>query len=361
MDAAELSDDTPDRTFVAACYRRLLGRDVDPGGLDAALHALSSGSSRLELVAALAESSEFFNRSMRARLGGTELPDLREVRPGNYEQVRKIAAEETTIVFRADEPADYDWMERMILEHGYYERPGIWTLSIDIDKQVLAEMIAHLSPARVLELGCANGAVLKLLKERGVGAEGVEISHLAHALAFPEVRRDIHYGDLLSLPLNPVYDVIAGMDIFEHLNPNKLPLYIARCFKLLRDGGFLFTNIPAFGVDTGFGHVFPLYIEPWLQHRSAGGQFSHLEVDDRGWPLNGHLIWAESQWWQGSFEAAQFKRETQLEQELRALYSRFYAGYAPARQSFYVFSKNADAAAVAEVARGIRARGSAVV
>ena len=86
-------------------------------------------------------------------------------------------------VFEAETAADIDWLERAIIDYGYYEKPGVWVLDVDADKRVVAEIIAAFAPARALELGCAAGAVLQCLLDYGVVAEGVEISAMAIARA----------------------------------------------------------------------------------------------------------------------------------------------------------------------------------
>ena len=70
----------------------------------------------------------------------------------------------------------------------------------------------------------------------------------------------IHQGDLLTLPLAGPFDLVYGLDIFEHLNPNRLDDYLARVAALLADGGYLYAALPAFGDDPVFGLVFPMYL-----------------------------------------------------------------------------------------------------
>jgi hypothetical protein len=199
--------------------------------------------------------------------------------------------------------------------------------------------------------------VLKLLSEIGIDAEGVEISHMALALAYPEIKKKIHFGDLLGLNLPSGYDIIVGMDVFEHLNPNKISAYLRRCFELLKQGGFLYTNIPVFGNDEIFGEVFPIYLDEWRVDAAADGLFSKLPVDEGGWPINGHLIWATSKWWQDQFERVGLRREVRIEQALHDVYDSYFLT-APARKSFFVLSKGVEASAADGIAHFIKASGS---
>jgi hypothetical protein len=243
------------------------------------------------------------------------------------------------LAFEARKPADFDWMERMILEHGYYEHEGVWDLDPGPDKLAMAEIMAALQPGRALEVGCSSGTVLAALAGLGVPAEGVEISRMALDRAAPEVRGRIHHGDLLGLSLSGGYDLLYGLDVFEHLNPNRLPDYLARAAALLADGGYLYAALPAFGDDPVFGLIFRLYVRDWFQDIYHDRPFRLLHADGKGYPLNGHLVWADSHWWVQQFERHGLRREPAIEAAVHDRYDRFFDGYAPARKAFYVFSK----------------------
>jgi hypothetical protein len=203
--------------------------------------------------------------------------------------------------------------------------------------------MAFFSPQKALEIGCANGAVLKCLFQVGVDVEGVEISALAKARAFSEIRNRIQLGDFLELALPADhYDLIFGLDIFEHFNPNRLEAYVQRIFEKLTSGGYLFCNIPAFGPDPVFGNLFPFYLEAWGKDASESRPFQTLHADEWGYPLNGHLIWADSFWWVHQMERPGFIREEEIEQALHQKYDAYLEARAPARKAFYVFSKKAD-------------------
>ena len=67
--------------------------------------------------------------------------------------------------------------------------------------------------------------------------------------------------------------------------------------------------------------------------------FRALHVDDRGWPLHGHLIWATATWWAATFEAAGFRRRPDLERELHTQFDVRIDEIAPARKAFFVFER----------------------
>jgi hypothetical protein len=206
-----------------------------------------------------------------------------------------------------------------------------------------------------LELGCASGAVLECLEDVGVMAEGVDISAMAVARAAERVRPRIHHGDILSLDLSSKYDLLFGLDVFEHLNPNRLDAYLARLASITTGDAFLYCNIPAFGEDPVFGTVFPYYVDGWREDAAAGKPFSRLHADEQGYPLHGHLIWADAAWWAARFAAAGFTREIEIERAFHRKYGAYMEKRSPARRAFFVFAKPAAAARRAAVLERIQA------
>ena len=327
-----------DTAFIDAAFRQILGRHADLDGLAHYRRVLRDGMGRTAVLLDIMRSEEFRSKLAPAP---SSLPDLRARRPDRYRQTIDRSNGEPITVFDAASPADIDWLEQAILAHGYYEQPGVWNLEIDTDKRIIAEMMAAFAPARPLEIGCAAGAVLDCLHEHGIAAEGVEISVMAIARAPARVRERIHHGDLLSLELQPGYDLLFGLDVFEHLNPNRLDAYLSRLVALTRDSGYIFANIPAFGDDPVFGSIFPLYVDGWDGDAAAGRPFSTLHVDHLGYPIHGHLIWADARWWQSRFEAHGLRRDVEIERALHAKYDPYLRPRTPARVSYFVFSRGA--------------------
>jgi hypothetical protein len=278
-----------------------------------------------------------FQRSL-APPAPSALPNLVLQRPERYRRAIDRHSDQPILVFDAASPTDFDWLEAAIIANGYYEAPGVWVLDVDFDKRLVAEMIAAFAPSAALELGTAAGAVLECLAELGVTAEGVEISAMAIAKAPDRVRPHIHHGDLLALDLPPKYDLVFGLDVFEHLNPNKLDAYIARMARITRDDAYLFCNIPAFGEDAVFGTVFPFYVESW-EREAGGGLLRTLHVEETGYPIHGHLTWATAPWWVQRFEAAGFTRDVEVERAFHRKYDGYMTRRSPARRAYFVFGK----------------------
>jgi hypothetical protein len=348
-----------DTRFIEEAYRQILGRNADLDGLNHYRRILREGVGRTAVLLDIMRSDEFTSRL--ARTAQRSLPNLRAMRPDRYRDVIDRSNGQTISVFDAASAADFDWLEAAITQHGYYEKPGVWNLRVDSDKRVVAEIIRSFAPQRALELGCAAGAVLDCLQDDGIVAEGIEISSLALSQAPMRVRDRIHTGDLLSLNLRRDYDLVFGLDIFEHLNPNRMATYVSRLCDITRDGAHLFCNIPAFGEDAVFGTVFPMYVDGWERDAATRRPFSSLHVDELGYPIHGHLTWADARWWSERFAAGGFLREVEIERALHGKYDDYMRARAPARRSFFVFAKGASPAGRSAIIRRIMAEPSKVL
>jgi methyltransferase family protein len=290
-----------------------------------------------EIAVMLATSDEY-----KQRISLATSPRRRE--PQRYRLTVDLSGTSPFWAFDVTDDRDFDWLESAIIDDGYYEHSGVWTLEPDEDKRIMGELLASLGAHKVLELGCSSGTVLSVLESHGVYAEGVEISRFAYDHAAPDIRANIHLGDLLALDLPDDYDLVFGLDVFEHLNPNRLGDYLSALAGRLQPGGWLFANIPAFGDDEVFGEVFPVYVREWRGDIAAGRPFRVLHCDDDGYPMHGHLVWAHTSWWVEQFEAVGFVRQTDVERGLHERYAEHFRA-APARGSFYVFRAGGPGAA----------------
>jgi len=74
-------------------------------------------------------------------------------------------------------------------------------------------------PASVLDVGCGPGALLFLLREKGILADGVDFSPSCRTLAPPEVRDRIRIGTTSDPTLfaDDSYDLVICREVIEHL------------------------------------------------------------------------------------------------------------------------------------------------
>jgi SAM-dependent methyltransferase len=352
--AADLAhlDKVSDDEFMERSYERLFQRKPDPGGAAFFGGQLADGAPRAQLVDAWAGSDEHVNRVVAEVY---PLEDLRSRHPERYQDAPDTSGSSTVPCFVADGDEAFAWIGSKIDEHGYYDRPGIWGYSLNADKRVMADVLANFEPAVALDLGCSNGTVMKCLFDLGVKSEGIELSTAAVRQAFPEIRANIHVGSVTEMPGTHSYDLIFGLDIFEHVTPGDLGQIVEAIYERLEPGGYAFANIPAYGEDEVFGEVFELYVEGWSDSAERGEPFSLLPTDEAGFPLHGHLIWASTVWWQQQFERVGFVRQPTIERAVHGRYAEYFRGASPSRLAFYVFAKEPSESSVSAIAERIAA------
>jgi Methyltransferase domain/Domain of unknown function (DUF4214) len=336
--------------FLDEAFLSVLGRPIDIAGRVHYSNSLRNGASRPDILAALKASEEYRNRQAATAF---HLPDLVVSEPNRYRIVAADDGKELRSYLAADD-ASFDWIEARIFENGYYERPGIWSFEVDLDKRVMAEIISLLEPKSVVEVGCSSGAVLQCLHGEGVDVWGVDVSASARDRASDSVRDRIVLGDITDVTFDRCFDVGLGLDIFEHVHPNKLSGFLAALVSLIRPGGFLYANVPAFGNDSVFGQVQSMFLPEWREDARAGRPFRHLQVDERGYPAHGHLVWATTDWWVAQFEAAGLRRVPDVERALHEQYDWYFEACSPMRKSFYVFAKARDTESDRQLAGRIR-------
>jgi 2-polyprenyl-3-methyl-5-hydroxy-6-metoxy-1,4-benzoquinol methylase len=348
-------DKISDSDFVELCYDFFLSRQGDFQGKKSYLEQLRKGLSRLDLIKSVVSSPEYFTLLTKQLFGEISLPDLTKLRPDNFSKEKTVEKADEVMAFSVIRPEDYDWIEEMILSEGYYERAGVWPLAIDIDKKIFAEIIVNFDPHKCLDIGCSTGAVVKLLNDNNIETDGVEISHLAIGLSYPDIKKKMLFGDILNLEFKTQYDFILGLDIFEHLNPNKLDEYLRKCHSLLEDHSFLLANIPAIGKDEIFGEIFPISLLKWDEKAQQQGLFPIIPTDDKGWPDNGHIITATTQWWQKMFETSGFRREPEIERAIHKIYDAYWNERCPGRKALFVFSKRTSPVDIKKISNRIMA------
>jgi hypothetical protein len=175
---------------------------------------------------------------------------------------------------------------------------------------------------------------MSVLKDAGVDVTGVDASHLAFVLAYPNIRNRMLFGDLLSVQVDGPFDVVLGMDIIEHLNPLSLAVYLEKIATILSPDGYVYINSPMFGRDDVFGEVFPQTLAEWKSVGDASF-WRHWECDEKGWPIHGHLIWGSTRWWERQFLEHGLMRDREVEIAIHQVLHKFFDIYAPARRCFF--------------------------
>ncbi len=119
---------------------------------------------------------------------------------------------------------------------------GFFSIEQQFFKSRLQEDIDFEKPT-ILDVGCATGALLAQLKNKGWECAGVELCVPAAEYAIKERGLTIHKGTIENAPFSDAsFDVILASHLIEHLNNPRD--FIHRTYHLLKPGGYLFVTTP---------------------------------------------------------------------------------------------------------------------
>jgi SAM-dependent methyltransferase len=96
--------------------------------------------------------------------------------------------------------------------------------------QLIKEVFA---PLRVLDLGCGPGALMHLLHEVGVYADGIDFAASSRDLATPEVRDRIAIGQVTDrIKGDGEYDLVICREVLEHLTVLQVRQAVANMVRM---------------------------------------------------------------------------------------------------------------------------------
>lgn len=137
---------------------------------------------------------------------------------------------------------------------------------------VIQQLAANLKPSfRVLEVGCGNGNVLRVLQQICSRGEVIGMDFVKEKLHFARQRTEctLRHGDLYRLPTegDRPFDLVGLFDVLEHL-PDERGALLALS-RALAPGGRLVLTVPAHQAlwsyaDTHAGH-YRRYCVPQLE------------------------------------------------------------------------------------------------
>jgi len=319
---------------IEALYKGILGREPDRAGFENWLERAEDGLDLAAMIRAFVASDEHRNKALAIPdKSSVRLPNLIDLYPGKY-----LRHDEHSSVFHVTDDGEFAFLEHQIIANRYYDSSDVYSPRIDLDKTVSAAMVIGLGAGNCIELGCFTGPVLSLLAARNVDVCGVDASHLAFVLAYPNIRGRLRFGDLLDQDFDRTFDVFLAMDVLEHLNPVAMDAYVRKIRQITAPDGFAIVNSPMFGEDDVFGTVFPQYIPEWV---AAGDTdfWRNIHCDEAGWPVHGHLVNASPQWWEATFLRHGLVRDRRIECHLQGLLADFFR-MAPARKSLFILRRD---------------------
>lgn len=113
-------------------------------------------------------------------------------------------------------------------------------------RKMALKLLAQYAPKSVdvLDLGCGTGALMSRL-EQTMKPVGLDYSVLAVEFCKERGLHDLIQGDAEKLPFqNDSFDAVVSLDTLEHVEHDDLAM--KEIFRILRPGGVLVMNVPAY-------------------------------------------------------------------------------------------------------------------
>ena len=206
---------------------------------------------------------------------------------------------------------------RSVLYKDYYQNQSGRAFQLQIedkmrkDARLFSNEIVPFLPsakdARILDIGCGFGSLIKLLKDRGyTNLKGIDLSEsqvkIAHDFGLQEVEvNDIH---AYLKDKESKFDVITGIDIIEHFSKDELIDLLDIIKHALKPGGIAVFRTP--NNDAPYATVFSRgdFTHENYMNASSATQLmlsmgfkdievkaSHIEVDGFAKELIRKLVW----------------------------------------------------------------------
>lgn len=152
-----------------------------------------------------------------------------------------------------------------------YQRDNEW---LKFFGDMADRIIRDLEPRTVLDAGCAMGFLVEALRARGVEAFGIDVSEYAIQNVHPSVQPYCTVESVTE-PLDRIYDVIACIEVVEHLPPHQADVAIENFCR--HSKAVLFSSTP---ID--YKEVTHLNVQPpehWAQLFAHHGFLRDLDMD----------------------------------------------------------------------------------
>lgn len=142
---------------------------------------------------------------------------------------------------------NHDYWEKFMYSHG--KKPYGDELA-EYEKEFFDSLLFHSKKAeKILDIGCGDGRMLRILKKSGVRAKlfGIDISRNVKTTEF-----NYKVGDTRKLPYKDnTFDVVYSLGTVEHFKETDKA--INEHFRVLRNGGFCIITVPHLSILRFFG------------------------------------------------------------------------------------------------------------
>lgn len=152
-----------------------------------------------------------------------------------------------------------------------YRREPRW---LEFFSGVAEHIVRRLAPRTALDAGCAMGFLVEALRDRGVDAEGVDISEYAIGQVREDIKPFCRVGSILA-PFPRRYDLIVCIEVLEHLPAAEAEPAIANLCRSSDD--ILFSSSPSDYAEQTHFNVQPA--EYWAELFARQGFVRDVDFD----------------------------------------------------------------------------------
>jgi|GEM_PF-1188950 len=153
-----------------------------------------------------------------------------------------------------------------------YDRLGPWLAFFG---SVADRIIKDISPRTALDVGCAKGFLVEALRDRGVEAEGLDVSEYAIGCVREDVRPFCRVASATE-PLTRRYDLITCIEVLEHLAEAEAVAAVANICRATDD--VLFSSTPDDHEDDPT-HVNVHPVDYWVGLFAEHGFYRDVDFD----------------------------------------------------------------------------------
>ncbi len=152
-----------------------------------------------------------------------------------------------------------------------YQRDEGWLAQFG---RIADAIVREIQPRTVLDVGCAIGLLVEVLRARGVEAYGIDVSEYAIEHVHPSVQQYCSVGGATE-PFGRRYELITCIEVLEHMAPEQAQPAIANLCR--HADGVLFSSSPFdFAEITHFNVQPPEY---WAKLFAQQGFYRDMDVD----------------------------------------------------------------------------------
>lgn len=152
-----------------------------------------------------------------------------------------------------------------VYDKEYFEAHG-FDFAKDVERfYPLALTLKSLGCRRVLDLGCAYGALVYVLRKLGIEAYGIDVSRWVKETSIVSNYIILRNMECEKMPFKDKYfDCITAINFFEHVR--NLKHCIRECYRVVRSHGFIYASIPCVkeSVKDPY-HVSILPLREWIK------------------------------------------------------------------------------------------------